>query len=93
MVHFIPTTEKTLVEGLARLFRDNMWKLHGLPKSIISDRGPQFVAELIRELNKMLGIESKMSIAFHPQTDRQTERVNQELKQYLRMFIDHRQEQ
>jgi len=40
IVHFIPTTEKTLVEGLARLFRDNVWKLHGLPESIISDRGP-----------------------------------------------------
>ena len=40
IVHFIPTTEKTLAEGLARLFRDNVWKLHGLPESIISDRGP-----------------------------------------------------
>jgi len=40
MVHFIPTTEKTSAEGLARLFRDNVWKLHGLPESIISDRGP-----------------------------------------------------
>jgi len=80
MVHFIPTTEKTSVEGLARLFRDNMWKLHGLPESIISDRGPQFVAGLMRELNQMLGIESKMSMAFHPQTDGQMERVNQELE-------------
>jgi len=93
MVHFIPTTEKTSAEGLARLFRDNVWKLHGLPESIISDRGPQFVAGLMRELNQMLGIESKMSIVFHPQTDGQMERVNQELEQYLRMFIDHRQEQ
>jgi len=92
-VHFIPTTEKTSAEGLARLFRDNVWKLHGLPESIISDRGPQFVVELMRELNKMLGIKSKLSTAFHPQTDEQTERVNQELEQYLRMFIDHRQEQ
>jgi len=66
MVHFIPTTEKTLVEGLARLFRDNMWKLYRLPKSIISDRGPQFAAGLMRELNRMLGIESKLSMAFHP---------------------------
>jgi len=82
-----------LAEELARLFRDNVWKLHGLPESIISDRGPQFVAEIIRELNRMLGIESKLSTAFHPQTDRQTERVNQELEQYLRIFIDHRQEQ
>jgi len=93
MVHFIPTTEKTLAEGLARLFRDNMWKLHGLPESIISDRGPQFVAGLMKELNGMLGIKSKLSTAFHSQTDGQTERVNQELEQYLRMFIDHRQEQ
>jgi len=47
MVHFIPTTEKTSAEGLARLFRNNMWKLHGLSESIISDRRPQFAAGLI----------------------------------------------
>ena len=93
IVHFISTTERTSAKGLARLFRDNMWKLYRLPESIISDRGLQFVAELIKELNRMLEIESKMSIVFHPQIDRQTERVNQELKEYLRMFIDYRQEQ
>jgi len=93
MVHFIPTIEKTLAEGLARLFRDNVWKLHGLPESIISDRRPQFAAGIMWELNRMLGIESKLLTAFYPQTDGQTERVNQELEQYLRMFIDHRQEQ
>jgi len=90
MVHFIPTTEKTSVEGLARLFRNNVWKLHGLPASIILDRGPQFAAGLMRELNEILGIKSKLSTVFHPQTDKQTERVNQELEQYLRIFIDHR---
>jgi len=47
MVHFIPTMERTLAEGLARLFRDNVWKLHGLPESIISDRGPQFAAGIM----------------------------------------------
>ena len=51
------------------------------------------MAGLMRELNEMLGIKSKLSMAFHPQTDGQTERVNQELEQYLRMFINHRQEQ
>jgi len=76
MVYFIPTIEKISAEELARLFRDNMWKLHSLPESIVSDREPQFMAELIRELNQMLGIESKMSTAFHPQTDGQTKRVN-----------------
>jgi len=93
MVYFIPTTEKTLAEGLARLFRDNMWKLYGLPESIILDRGPQFVAGIIQELNRMLEIESKLSMVFHSQIDGQTERVNQELEQYLRMFINYRQEQ
>jgi len=89
MAHFMPTTEKTTVEGLARLFRDNVWRLHGLPESIISDRGPQFMAGLMRELNEMLGIKTKLLTAFHPQTNGQTERMNQELEQYLQMFIDH----
>jgi len=80
MVHFIPTIEKTSAEGLARLFRDNVWKLHGLPESIISDRGPQFATGLMKELNRMLGIKSKLSTVFYPQTDGQTERVNQELE-------------
>jgi len=93
MAHFIPTTEKTTAEGLTRLFRDNVWKLHSLPESIISNRGPQFIAGVMRELNVMLGIESKLSMAFHPQTNEQTERMNQELEQYLRMFVDHCQEQ
>jgi len=89
MAHFIPTTEKTTAGGLAKLFRDNVWKLHGLPESIISDRGPQFAARVMRELNAMLEIDSKLSTAFHSQTDGQTERMNQELEQYLRMFINH----
>ena len=61
MVYFILTTERISAEGLARLFRDNVWKLHGLPKSIILDRGPQFTAGLMKELNKMLEIKSKIS--------------------------------
>ena len=92
IAYFIPTTEKTSTEGLAQLFRNNIWKLHRLPDSIISDRGPQFTAGIMKELNHMLGIKTKLSTAFHPQTDSQTERMNQELEQYLRMFIDHRQE-
>ena len=58
MMHFVATTERMSVEGLVRLFRDNVWKLHGLPESVVSDRGPQFAAELIGELNRMLGIET-----------------------------------
>jgi len=89
--HFVAMTEKTTVKGLARLFRDNIWKLHGLPESVILDREPQLAAELTRELNKMLGIETKLLTAYHPETDGQTERTNQELEQYLRMYVNHRQ--
>ena len=73
MTHFVATTEGTSVEGLARLFRDNVWKLHRLPESVVSDRGPQFAAELTKELNRMLGIETRLLTVFHPQMDGQTE--------------------
>ena len=65
MVHFIVTTEKTLAIGLARLFRDYVWKLHGFLESIISDRGVQFMVEIIKELNKLLEIQTKLSIAYY----------------------------
>ena len=95
ITHFVATTEemlvKGLVKGLARLFRDNVWKLHRLLESIVSDRGLHFAAEMTKELNRMLGIKTKLSMLFHLQTDEQTERMNQNLKQYLRFFVDHRQ--
>jgi len=91
MTYFVAMTEGTLAEGLARLFRDNVWKLHGLLESVILDQGPQFAAELTKELNQMLGIEMRLSTVFHPQMDRQTEQMNQELEQYLRFFVEHRQ--
>ena len=80
MTHFVATTKETSAERLVRLFRDNVWKLHKLLESVISNRGPQFTAELTKELNKILGIETKLSAAFYPQIDRQTEWMNQELE-------------
>ena len=80
MTHFVATTKGMSAERLARLFRDNVWKLHGLPESVVLDRGPQFAAELTKELNRILGIKTKLSTAFHPQTDGQMERMNQELE-------------
>ena len=91
MMYFVAITEETLVEGLARLFRDNMWKLHRLPESIVSDSGPQFAAKIMKELNKMLEIETKLLTSYYLQTNRQMERMNQELEQYLRFFVNHRQ--
>jgi len=69
----VTTTEETSAKRLARLFRNNMWKLHELPESIVSNRGPQFAVELMRELNRILEIETKLSTAFYPQMDGQTE--------------------
>jgi len=92
MAHFIAIIEKTSAEGLTRLFRDHVWKLHGLPESITLDRGVQFAVGMMKKLNNLLGIQMKLSTAYYPQTDGQTERINQELEQYLRVFIDHRQE-
>jgi len=66
MSHFIVTTEKITAKRLVRLFKNNVWKLHRLPESVISDRGPQFAAGLMKELNEMLGIKTKLSMAFHP---------------------------
>ena len=91
MAHFVATIEETSVEGLVRLFWDNIWKLHRLPESIVSDQGPQFTAGLMKELNRILGIKIKLSTAFHPQTDGQIEHINQELEQYLRFFMENRQ--
>ena len=68
MTHFVATTERMTAKGLAMLFRDDMWKLHGLPESIVSDKGPQFAAEMIKELNRILGIETKLLTSYHPQT-------------------------
>ena len=76
ITHFVATIEETLAEGLVRLFRDNMQKLHRLPESIVLEKGLQFAAEIIKELNNMLGIKTKLSTAFHPQTDGQIKRMN-----------------
>jgi len=80
MTHFVATTEGISAEELVRLFRDNIWKLHRLPESIVSDRGLQFAAELTKELNRMSGIKMKLLTTFYPQIDGQTKQINQKLE-------------
>jgi transposase InsO family protein len=79
MTHVIPTTTTVDAVGTARLFVDNVWKLHGIPLTVISDRGSVFVGTFFTELLKIIGTQHKRSSAFHPQTDGQTERVNKVL--------------
>jgi len=91
-VHFILTHMTVTAEGAARLFLHYVWKLHGLPKCVVSDRGPQFVALFTKELYRLLGIQISSSTAWHLQTDGQMECVNQELDQFLHLFVNKRQD-
>ncbi len=78
-------------EQTASLYRDHVWKRFGLPNKLISDRGTQFTAHFSKELCKLLAISQALSTAYHPQTDGQTERLNQELEQFLRAYTSRRQ--
>ena len=71
--HVIPTTLDITASGVAWLFRDHVWKLHGLPEEVISDCGTQFVSSFMQNLSQLLGIKVAPSTAYHPQTDGQTE--------------------
>lgn len=86
-----PTMDKVTAAGMAWLFRDNVWRNHGLPDAVISDRDPRFLVDFSKELNKLLGIEKRASTAFHPQMDGQTEWVNQDLETHLCAFVNMRQ--
>jgi hypothetical protein len=90
--HFLPVNTTITAEGLARQFRDNVWKLHGLPTCTISNRGPQFTAAFTAEVYRLLRIKAAKTTAYHLQADGQTEQVNQELEQYPRLFVGERQD-
>jgi len=90
--HFILTHMIVTVERAVRLLLYQVWKLHGLPKCVVSDCRPQFIAHFIRELYCLLEIKLASSIAWHSQTNRQTEHVNQELDQYLQLFVNEQQD-
>jgi hypothetical protein len=87
MVHFAPTYTDCSAIDVARLFNDTVFKHHGLPSKLISDRDPRFTSKFWTELTRLLGTKLKMSAASHPQTDGQTERSNRVLEDYLRHYI------
>ena len=87
----VPTTGEISSMGTAKLFRDHVWKQFGIPRKVISDRGPQFAAQFMKDLHQLVRTKTNISTAYHPQTDGQTERMNQEIKQYLRIFVNEQQ--
>ncbi|EEB89123.1 hypothetical protein MPER_12820 [Moniliophthora perniciosa FA553] len=85
-VIFTPCTKTLNAEGAAKLLLDNLYRRFGLPDKLISDRDPRFAAEVFQEMGRLLGIKHSMTTAYHPQSDGETERVNQEIEVFLRMF-------
>ena len=92
MAHFVGLKENATAKDVANAFLREVWKLHGLPTEIISDMDAKFQGEFWESLCKMLGIKRRMSTAYHPQTDGQTERTNQVLEGYLRSFVNYDQD-
>jgi hypothetical protein len=86
-LHFIETVTTITAAGAANLYLRNIWKLHGLPQKVIYDCSAQFIALFMKELYCLLRIEATLSTTYHLQTDRQMEQVNQELEQFLWIFI------
>lgn len=82
--HFIPLSHRITTPHFVQFFLANIYKLHGLPSSIVTDRDIIFTSHFWQHLFKALGVTLKLSTTYHPQTDGQTERVNQCLECYLR---------
>ncbi|KAJ9514372.1 hypothetical protein QJQ45_012291 [Haematococcus lacustris] len=87
MVHFVPCRESMNAESFARLFIDNVFKHHGVPREIISDRGSHFTNHFWASIMTILGVKECKSSAYHPQSDGQTERYNRTLEEMLRHYI------
>jgi len=83
MIHLKATMTNISSEGIAKIYRDDIWKLHGIPRKILSDRGLQFASKFMEEFTKALGTKRQLSMAYYPQTDGQMERINQEIGIFL----------
>jgi hypothetical protein len=88
---FIPCKETDGTEKMVELYTQHVVPHYGIPNKIISDRDPRLTAELFKELCKAFGVRRNMSTAYHPQTDGQSERTNQTLETFLRIFCNHQQ--
>ena len=92
MIQIIPTSVGITSKKVAELYKNNIWKLHGIPRKMISDKGPQFASKFMGELYKCLGIQRALSMAYHPQTDGQTEQINQEIEAFLQHYVNYKQD-
>ena len=88
----LPCTREATAVTAAKLYYEHPWRIYGTPETITSDRGPQFISTFMNELCKLTGVKQKLSTAYHPQTDGNTEILNQYIDQRLRPFINHFQD-
>src|SRR5260370_22779424 len=86
MALFIPMPTENKTQDMAKIFLNHIWKLHGLPDEIVSDRDSKFISHFWQSLMDLLSIKLNLSTAIHPQTDGQTESVNQTLEPYMRNY-------
>ena len=92
MIRLKATTTNISSEGVAKIYRDKIWKIHGIPKTILSDCGLQFASKFMEDFTRILGTKRKLSTAYHSQTDRQTERINQEIGTFLQYYVNYQQD-
>jgi hypothetical protein len=92
MAHFIPLKKPATAENLAKVFVREVWRLHGLPSDIVSDRDSRFTSDFWQGVLTLLKIRPRMSTSFRPQTDGQTEKVNQSVELYVRTFCNYEQD-
>ena len=92
MIRLKATMMNISSEGIAKIYRDKIWKLHGVPKTILSNQGPQFASKFMEEFTKVLGTKRKLSMAYHSQTNGQTERMNQKIGTFLRHYVNYQQD-
>src|SRR6266436_6611191 len=88
-IHAIPTVTSLDSARVAQLFLEHIWHHHRLPEEVISNCGPAFISNFSHDLATLLGVKLTPSTSYHPQTNGQTECVNQEIEAHLRVFISH----
>ena len=92
MIRLKATMTNISSEEIVKIYRDDIWKLHRIPRKILSNRGPQFASKFMEEFTKALKTKRQLSMAYHPQIDGQMERINQGIGMFLQHYMNYQQD-
>jgi len=92
MIRLKATTTNISSEEIAKIYRDKIWKLHRVPRKILSNRELQFTSKFMEDFTKVLGIKRQLLMAYHSKTDGQMERMNQEIRTFLQHYVNYQQD-